>query len=37
MLVEKKQDRKMAFYGVGKGLCIDWPQVENSLLFFNNL
>lgn len=22
---------------IGTGLCIDWPQVESSLLFFNNL
>lgn len=24
-------------YRVGTGLCIDWPQVETSLQFFNNL
>lgn len=24
-------------YRLGTGLCIDWPQVESSLLFFNNL
>ncbi|MBR5849673.1 MAG: hypothetical protein IKZ12_01245 [Alistipes sp.] len=24
-------------YRIGSGLCIDWPQVETSLQFFNNL
>lgn len=24
-------------YRIGTGLCIDWPQVETSLQFFNNL
>lgn len=24
-------------YRIGTGLCIDWPQVETSLPFFNNL
>ncbi len=24
-------------FRIGTGLCIDWPQVETSIQFFNNL
>ena len=24
-------------YRIGVGLCIDWPKVQNSIIYFNNL
>lgn len=35
--IVRSNDAGRPAYRIGTGLCIDWPQVETSLQFFNNL
>lgn len=35
-LINATRSGKVAFR-VGVGLSIDWPRIQNSILFFNNL